>query len=166
MTIAKIPVPGPDDILLWDPEEGPFSFRRAFGQKSRGLRYNEVREWRAMDVLSPSLALKKKGTEFPMTVKPDRKIALEDLFGILRDREPLVTLNANAPNTNTVTIKSPQSRPTPTSARYIGQTRGGAASSTGGPLNSRPPASPFHRRAAGSSGRDAGRRRSRAGSRT
>jgi dipeptidase len=90
---------------LWDPEEGPFSFRRAFGQKSRGLRYNEVREWRAMDVLSPSLALEKKGTEFPMTVKPDRKIALEDLFGILRDREPLVTLNANAPNTNTVTIK-------------------------------------------------------------
>jgi len=80
---------------LWNPEDGPFSFRGAFGENTRGRKYNEVREWRAMNLLSPSLNLDARATEFSMTAEPDRKITLEDLFSVLRDREPLAEVVVN-----------------------------------------------------------------------
>jgi len=74
---------------LWNPDEGPFSFKKAFGGKYRGTpgktRYNTRRIWRAMDLLSPSLRFDPESDDFPMATRPDQPISLEMLMGILRD---------------------------------------------------------------------------------
>jgi len=70
---------------LWNPEDGHFNFRKAFGGKLRGTYVNARREWRAIDLLSTSLGFNENDTEFPMFAVPDKKIKLEDLFTVLRD---------------------------------------------------------------------------------
>jgi dipeptidase len=74
---------------LWDPAEGPFSFKKAFGGKYRttpGKKfYNTRRVWRGMDLLSPSLGLDPESDEFPATAVPDDKISVAMLCSVLRD---------------------------------------------------------------------------------
>ena len=74
---------------LWSPDEGPFSFKKAFGGKYRGTpgktRYNTRRVWRAMDLLSSSLGFDPESDDFPMVARPDQPVSLEMLTGILRD---------------------------------------------------------------------------------
>jgi dipeptidase len=74
---------------LWDPDEGPFSFKKAFGGKYLSTpgqaRYNTRRVWRAMDLLSPSMKLDPESVEYPETARPDCPVSLETLTGILRD---------------------------------------------------------------------------------
>ena len=77
------------DQRLWDPAEGEFDFASAFGGQTRGSGKNELREWRAMDRLSPSSGFERGALRFPTTCVPDRKIDLPGLFGILRDQEHL-----------------------------------------------------------------------------
>jgi len=79
------------DNGLWDPVEGKFDFRKAFGGRSRGIGKNEMREWRAMDLLSPSSGFERGALHFPMTCVPDEKVNLPRLFAILRDQEYMGT---------------------------------------------------------------------------
>ncbi len=92
-TLNVITSPGLLDFCktqrLWNPEEGPFSFKTAFGGKYNStpgkVRYNTRRVWRGMDILSPSLDLDPDADEFPMTARPDLPVSIETLAGILRD---------------------------------------------------------------------------------
>lgn len=74
---------------LWNPDEGPFSFKTSFGGKYKSTpgkdRYNTLRVWRGMDLLSPSLDLDPGADEFPMTARPDHPVTVETLTRILRD---------------------------------------------------------------------------------
>ncbi|UCH84973.1 MAG: C69 family dipeptidase [Candidatus Latescibacterota bacterium] len=74
---------------LWNPDDGAFCWRDAFG--GRYIRtpgkefYNRRRVWRGMDILSPSLGLDPAAIVYPGTAVPDAPVTLEQLFDILRD---------------------------------------------------------------------------------
>ena len=74
---------------LWDPNQGPFSFKKAFGGRMLTLpKYthkNTRRVWRAMDLLSPSLKLETGLEQYPSSATPDKKISKRMLMTILRD---------------------------------------------------------------------------------
>ena len=73
---------------LWDPGIEPFNFRKTFGGLmflSENPYYNSRREWRGISILNPSLNLDPETMDFPMFLKPDEKINIEQLFSILRD---------------------------------------------------------------------------------
>jgi dipeptidase len=69
---------------LWKPEEGPFNFARAFGQrriKESDLEYYDSRRvWDALRILSPSQKFDPYQHEYPMFVKPDKKITVPQLI--------------------------------------------------------------------------------------
>lgn len=77
---------------LYDPKSGkPFNWKRAYSpnetsaQASGGSR---VRIWRFYNLVAPSLGLgpETPNMDFPVSVKPDRKLSLKDVLAILRDR--------------------------------------------------------------------------------
>jgi len=73
---------------LWDPGIEPFNYRKTFGglvYSSKNPYYNSRREWRGISVFSPSLNLDPEARDFPMFLKPDKKINIEQLISILRD---------------------------------------------------------------------------------
>jgi dipeptidase len=73
---------------LWNPEQGPFHFARAFGQKERPPErtyYNSRRVWRGISLLNPSLELDPNAAEYPLFIKPEAKIDIQKMVSILRD---------------------------------------------------------------------------------
>lgn len=66
----------------YDPaKKEPFKFWKAYS----GRRPFRVREWWVFDQLAPSLALNYlKTTELPLSVKPDSKVSVEDVFELFR----------------------------------------------------------------------------------
>ena len=77
------------DTGLWNPKDGPFNFSKVFGggrtEKDGGLKYDRLRVWRAIDLLTPSLGLKSDNPEQPKYLKPDKMLTELDLFSLLRD---------------------------------------------------------------------------------
>ncbi|MCP4095449.1 MAG: C69 family dipeptidase [Planctomycetaceae bacterium] len=71
---------------LWNPEDGPFNFRKAFGGGREEYTFDTRRVWSAMRHLSPSLSLDPNQREFPMFAVPDEKITVKKLTAVLRDR--------------------------------------------------------------------------------
>jgi dipeptidase len=71
----------------YNPEEGPFSFWKAYCPEPYGGRfYQQRREWRALSLLAPSLNLDPYAEEhYPFSVKPDEKVSVQDLMTIKRD---------------------------------------------------------------------------------
>ena len=74
----------------WDKENEAFNFFQAFAQHSDkdlgGKRqYVWRRQWRVYSLVAPSLGLKATDTTFPLAVRPDAKLSLDDVFDILRD---------------------------------------------------------------------------------
>ncbi|MEA1896152.1 MAG: C69 family dipeptidase, partial [Bacteroidota bacterium] len=73
---------------LWNGRK-TFNFSLIFGggriEKSGSNRYNTLRMWRAMNLLSPGQNISSELEYFPMFIKPDQRISLEILFSILRD---------------------------------------------------------------------------------
>ena len=73
---------------LWDGED-EYNFSLIFGggrkEKTGSNRYNTLRVWRAMNLLSPGQNISSELDYFPMFMKPDQKVNLEILFSILRD---------------------------------------------------------------------------------
>ena len=71
----------------WQPEEGPFSFWKAYCPEPYGGRYyQQRREWRVLSLLAPSLNLDPYAEEqYPLSVKPDDKVSVQDLMIIKRD---------------------------------------------------------------------------------
>lgn len=68
----------------WDPESGePFEFCYAYAsRKSMGCRR---REWRVLSLAAPSLNLDPNGENFPFSVKPEKKLSVQDVLEIFRD---------------------------------------------------------------------------------
>jgi len=74
------------DLGFWKPEK-PFVWYEVYG--GPGSKYNSLREWRALSLAAPSLALKATGDpavdRYPFSVKPDEPIAVRKLMAIMRD---------------------------------------------------------------------------------
>jgi dipeptidase len=74
---------------LWNPQEGPFNFANVFGggrtKENGGLKYDRLRVWRGLNLLSPSLGIKSYYENLPTYPVPDNLILESDLFAVLRD---------------------------------------------------------------------------------
>ena len=68
----------------WDPDSGE-EFRFAYAYANRNSLYSRRREWRALSLLAPSLGLDPNAENFPLSVKPDEKVTVQDLLAIFRD---------------------------------------------------------------------------------
>jgi dipeptidase len=68
----------------WDKESGePFEFCYAYAsRRSMGCRR---REWRVLSRVAPSLDLDPNGENFPLSVKPEKKLSVRDMLEIFRD---------------------------------------------------------------------------------
>ncbi|MFO7608074.1 MAG: C69 family dipeptidase [Candidatus Krumholzibacteriia bacterium] len=77
----------------WDPADGPFNWREAFHPATvQQLRYTATRVWSLFRRAAPSLDLPagfhrgEPGAEpYPLFVKPDAKLAVPDVFALMRD---------------------------------------------------------------------------------
>ncbi|HPJ26919.1 MAG TPA: C69 family dipeptidase [Synergistaceae bacterium] len=68
----------------YDPDSGK-PFRPADVYAPKSTVYNTRRVWRAYDLMAPSLKLSPHETEYPLTVKPDAKLSVDDIFKIVGD---------------------------------------------------------------------------------
>ena len=68
----------------WSPQSGA-PFRFAYAYADRNSLYSRRREWRALSLLAPSLHLDPNAENYPLSVKPDRKVTVPDLLVIFRD---------------------------------------------------------------------------------
>lgn len=76
---------------LYDPKSGrPFSWKRAYCPAEGSARSNprRARLWRFFDLAAPSLKLSSEtaNMDFPFSVKPDRKLSLQDVMTMMRDK--------------------------------------------------------------------------------
>ena len=68
----------------WDPDDGePFEFCYAYADRTS--MFSRRREWRALSLLAPSLGLDPNAENFPLSVKPERQVTVQDLLAIFRD---------------------------------------------------------------------------------
>ncbi len=98
----------------WDPKSGkPFEFCYAYADRnSLGSRR---REWRVLSLLAPSLKLDPNAENYPLSVKPERKVSVRDLLAIFRDTyegTPFdMTRYLTVVNQKGETVKSPIASP-------------------------------------------------------
>jgi len=103
-----------EELGFWSPESGePFEFCYVYAsRKSLGSRR---REWRALSTVAPSLNLDPNGENFPLSVKPDKKISVQDVLSIFRDYyqdSPFdMTRNLQIVNRRGELVKSPTATP-------------------------------------------------------
>jgi len=73
-----------EEMGFYDPNSGePFVFWEVYGPKTDF--YNRRREWRVLSLAAPSLNLPMDQQRYPFTVKPDKKLSVQDLIAIKRD---------------------------------------------------------------------------------
>jgi len=73
-----------EELGWWSAKSGePFEFCTAYG--SRSSLGSRRREWRALSRLAPSLRLDANAEHFPLSVKPEKKLSVKDVFDIFRD---------------------------------------------------------------------------------
>jgi dipeptidase len=77
---------------LYDPQSGkPFSWKRAYSPaegSAVSTQGRRSRMWRAFDLLAPSQKFKPElaNMDFPFSVKPDKKLSVQDLMALTRDK--------------------------------------------------------------------------------
>lgn len=69
----------------WWNENETFKFCYAYAPESRQAVASRRREWRIFDLLAPSLNLDPNAQDYPFSVKPDKKVTLEDLVMVFKD---------------------------------------------------------------------------------
>lgn len=69
----------------WWNENETFQFCYAYAPESRQAIGSRRREWRIFDLLAPSLKLDPNAQDYPFSVKPDKKVSLEDLVMVFKD---------------------------------------------------------------------------------
>ncbi len=73
-----------EEMGWWDPDsEEPFEFCYAYADRSS--LYSRRREWRALSLLAPSLGLDPNAENFPLSVKPESQVTVQDILEIFRD---------------------------------------------------------------------------------
>jgi len=98
----------------WDPESGqPFEFCYAYAD--RNSMYCRRREWRVLSLLAPSQKLDPNAENYPLSVKPDKKVSVADLLAIFRDSYEAtpfdMTRYLTVVNQKGETVKSPVANP-------------------------------------------------------
>jgi dipeptidase len=73
------------DSGWWNPDKAPFSFAYAYAPKSRQSIASRRREWRVFDLLAPSMKLSPTAENYPFSVKPDKKVSLQDMVNTFKD---------------------------------------------------------------------------------
>ncbi|MBN1340269.1 MAG: C69 family dipeptidase, partial [Bacteroidales bacterium] len=68
----------------WD-QKRPFSFCHVYAPESRESVASRRREWRVFDLLAPSMNLHPDDKDYPFSVKPDKKVSLEDIIAVFKD---------------------------------------------------------------------------------
>lgn len=101
---------------FWNPKSGePFEFCYAYAPTSRTSLGCRRREWRVLSLLAPSLRLNGESENYPFSVKPEKKVTVQDLLAIFRDAYADtsydMTAGLNAVNRRGDTIKSPIAGP-------------------------------------------------------
>ena len=127
--IAAIDIDNPDEFMassnvfdyaaehgFWDPKSGaPMKFYAAYNPEGRLSFASTRREWRALDLLAPSLHLHPNSNVLPLSVKPDRPVTAEGIMAIFRDTfegtdfDPVKNLTVT--DEQGKTIKSPLANP-------------------------------------------------------
>lgn len=69
---------------LYNPKEGPFVFRKAFGLPDQPSVYNYRRVWWGQATFTPSMKQDAEKKEYPVFMTPDKKIAPTDVMGFFR----------------------------------------------------------------------------------
>ena len=126
-TIKKIDLSKPDyfrasdniyDVAKkngWWNEDETFRFCYVYAPESRNAIGSRRREWRIFDLLAPSLNLDPNAQDYPFSVKPDKKVTLDDLVMVFKDYyegTPYdMTRNIKATDENGKTIISPLANP-------------------------------------------------------
>ena len=73
-----------EELGWWSAKSGePFEFCTVYG--SRSSLGSRRREWRALSRLAPSLRLDPNAEHYPLSVKPEKKLSVKDVFDIFRD---------------------------------------------------------------------------------
>ena len=73
-----------EELGWWSPKSGePFEFCTVYG--TRNALGSRRREWRALSRLAPSLRLDPNAEHYPLSVKPEKKLSVKDVFDIFRD---------------------------------------------------------------------------------
>ncbi len=104
------------EMGFWNPKSGePFELCYAYAPSSRTSIYCRRREWRVLSLLAPSLKLNPESENYPFSVKPEKKVTVQDLLAIFRDcydgTEFDMTRGLMAVNRKGETIKSPVASP-------------------------------------------------------
>jgi dipeptidase len=104
------------EMGFWNPKSGEaFEFCYAYAPSSRTSLGCRRREWRALSLLAPSLKLNGESENYPFSVKPEKKITVQDVLAIFRDAYDNtaydMTNGLNAVNRKGETIKSPVAGP-------------------------------------------------------
>jgi dipeptidase len=72
------------EMGFWDPKSGePFEFCYAYGD--RNSMWARRREWRVFDLLAPSLKLDANQENYPFSIKPEKKVSVEEVMKIFED---------------------------------------------------------------------------------
>jgi len=100
----------------WNPKsEEPFRFYEAFNPDGRTEFAVTRREWRALDLLAPSLKLQPNANHFPFSVKPEKPVAPKRIMELFRDTfegtDFDVVKNLTVVNDAGRTVKSPMANP-------------------------------------------------------
>ena len=73
-----------EELGWWSAKSGePFEFCTVYG--SRNALGSRRREWRALSRLAPSLRLDPNSEHYPLSVKPEKKLSVKDVFDLFRD---------------------------------------------------------------------------------
>jgi len=73
-----------EELGWWSAKSGePFEFCTVYG--SRSALGSRRREWRALSRLAPSLHLDPNAEHYPLSVKPEKKLSVKDVFDLFRD---------------------------------------------------------------------------------
>ena len=73
-----------EEMGYWSPESGE-SFEFCYAYASRKSMGSRRREWLALSTVAPSLGLDPNGENFPLSVKPDKKVSVSDVLNIFRN---------------------------------------------------------------------------------
>ncbi len=73
-----------EELGFWSPESGK-KFEFCYVYANRNSLGSRRREWRALSSVAPSLKLNPNSENFPLSVKPDKKVSVKDILSIFRD---------------------------------------------------------------------------------
>lgn len=104
-----------EELGLWDPSRGKQHFEFCYVYANRRSMACRRREWRVLSLVAPSLHLDPNGENFPFSVKPDKKISVQDVLAIFRDTYENtyydMTRTLKTVNRAGETVKSPVATP-------------------------------------------------------